>query len=119
MVLIGRARGTGRRVAGLTGAFAILVQAVLFGWHHHAIPFREHAAFGVTIVAAPTSPALPAADDHDCQICFTLSHHGAAPVDFFAPSPPVLAALRQIRRASLDAPVAPYFFFQSRAPPVA
>jgi hypothetical protein len=30
-----------------------------------------------------------------------------------------LAPLQQIRLATLDAPLAPYFFFQSRAPPVA
>jgi len=119
MVLIGRARKIGRRVAALTGAFAILVQAVLFGWHHHEIPFRQHAAFGVTILAPPTSPAMPAADDHDCQICFALGHHGALTVDFFAPSLPELRPPHQIRLAALDAPLAPYFFFQSRAPPVA
>src|SRR5580704_6115345 len=105
MVLIGRARDIGRRVAALTGAFAILVQAVLFGWHHHAIPFRQHASFGVTLLATPTSPAMPAADDHDCQICLTLSHHGAVPVDFFAPSLPQLAPLHQPRLAALDAPL--------------
>jgi hypothetical protein len=119
MVLIGRARELGRRVAALTGAFAILVQAVLFGWHHHAIPFRQHAAFGVTILAPPTSPAMPAADDHDCQICFALGHHGAVPVDFFAPSPPDQARLHQPRLMAVDAPLARYFFFRSRAPPVA
>jgi len=119
MVLIGRARGIGHRVALLTGAFAILVQAVLFGWHHHASPFRPQPALGVTILAAPASPAMPAADDHDCQICFTLGHHGAIPVALFSPSTPELVPLHQPRLAGLDAPLAPYFFFQSRAPPVA
>ena len=84
MALISRARGGGHRVAALTAAFAILVQAVLFGWHHHAIPLRPQAALAVAILAAPTSPVMPAEDDHDCQICFTLGHHGAVPVGFFA-----------------------------------
>jgi hypothetical protein len=119
MALISRARGGGHRVAALTAAFAILVQAVLFGWHHHAIPLRPQAALAVAILAAPTSPVMPAEDDHDCQICFTLGHHGAVPVGFFAPSPPDHAPLHQPRLAALGAPLAPYFFFQSRAPPVA
>ena len=74
---------------------------------------------GVIILATPTSPALPAADDHDCQICFALGHHGAVPVEFFAPSPPDQARLHQLRLMAVDAPLAPYFSFQSRAPPVA
>jgi hypothetical protein len=118
MVLIGRARGIGRRVAALTGAFAMLVQAVLFGWHHHETPFRQHAASGL-ILATPTSPAMPVADHHDCQICFALGHHGAVPVDFFAPSLPDQTRLHQPRLMALDAPLARYFFFRSRAPPVA
>lgn len=119
MVLIARSRARWRRIAALTGAFAVLVQAVLFGWHHHPIPFRQYAAFGVTILATPISPATPAADDHDCQICFTLGHHGVVPVDFFAPRLPELVPLHHTRLAAVDAPLAPYFFFQSRAPPPA
>jgi hypothetical protein len=119
MVLIGRARGTWRRVAAITGALAILVQAVLFAWHHHASSFHPQAASPGTILATPTSPAMPAADDHDCQICFTLSHHGAVPVDFLAPSPPVHAWLHQSRLAAVDTSPAPYILFQSRAPPLA
>ena len=119
MVLIGRARVIWRQIAALTGALAILAQAMLFAWHHHAFAFHPQAASAVVIRVTPIPPAMPAADDRDCQICFTLCHHGAVPVDFFAPSPPVLAPLHQIRLATLDAPLAPYFFFQSRAPPVA
>jgi hypothetical protein len=62
---------------------------------------------------------MPAADDHDCQICFTLGRHGAIPVESFSPSPPELMPLHQPRLAAAAAPLAPYFFFQSRAPPVA
>jgi hypothetical protein len=119
MALISRARGGGRGAAALTAAFAILVQAVLFGWHHHAIALRPQADLAVAILAAPTSPAMPAGDDHDCQICFTLGHHGAVPVALFAPSPPNHAPLHQHRLAALDAPLEPYFFFRSRAPPMA
>jgi hypothetical protein len=119
MVLTGRAWVIWRRIAALTGVLAILTQAILFAWHHHSFPLHPQAGWSVTILAMPTPPAVPAADDHDCQICFTLSHHGAVPINFFAPSPPVLAPLQQIRLATLDAPLAPYFFFQSRAPPVA
>ena len=87
MLLIGRARGIWHQIAALTGALAILAQVVLFAWHHHASSFHLQAASAATL-ATPTSPDMPAADDHGCQICFTLSHHGAVPVDFFAPKPP-------------------------------
>jgi len=120
MVLIGRARGIWRQIAALTGVAAILVQAILFAWHHHAFPFHPHAASAATILAAPISPAMPAADDHGCQICFTLSHHGAVPVDFFWAKPPEERPLHQIRVAvAADPLLPPYLLFRSRAPPVA
>jgi hypothetical protein len=118
-VRIGQARRRQRRAVALAAILAILVQAVLFAWHHHPSPFHLRAAAAVTILAVPISPAVPAVEDHDCQICFTLSHHGAVPVNFFAPSPPGLAPSHHTRLAALDAPRAPYFFFQSRAPPAA
>lgn len=115
----GRARRMQRRAGALAGVLAILFQAVLFAWHHHAPPFHPRAASTVTILATPTSPVVPAVDEHDCQICFTLSHNGTVPVEFFAPSPPEQAPSHQTRLARLDAPLGPYFSFQSRAPPMA
>jgi len=117
MVLIGGARRIGRRVAALTGALAILVQAVLFAWHHHTPAFHSRPASAHSDLSAPTSPFIPASYDHDCQICFSLAHHGIVPADFFAASPPDQAPLHRTGLAEVDTPAAPYLLFRSRAPP--
>jgi hypothetical protein len=120
MVLIGLDRGIGRRVAALTGAFAILLQAILFAWHHHEVSFHVRSAGAVTILLAPpTSPAAPGLADHDCEICFALSHHGAVPIGLFVANPPVHELLRRSRLAQVRASPAPYILFRSRAPPLA
>ena len=65
-----------RRGAALLGAFAILLQAVLFGWHNHPLPFSP---MGAPAVLATAGHEVPGLVDDDCQICFALSHHSAAP----------------------------------------
>jgi hypothetical protein len=62
---------------------------------------------------------MPAVADHDCEICFALSHHGTVPVDLFVTNPPAHALLRRSRLAAVDASSAPYILFRSRAPPLA
>ena len=115
-VRLGRAR---RRAYALVGTLAILFQAVLFAWHHHPAPFHARSAGAAATLAAPTSPAMPALADHDCEICFALSHHGAVPVDLFLANPPLHAPLPQSRLAAVDASPTPYILFRSRAPPLA
>jgi hypothetical protein len=116
---IGREWRFPRRGAALVGIVAMLFQAILVAWHHHAPPFHSRAASAATTLAAPISPVMPASADHDCEICFTLSHHGAVPVDFFAAKPPEETPLHQTRIAAVDATLAPYLLFRSRAPPPA
>ncbi|HKM72098.1 MAG TPA: hypothetical protein VJX94_18910 [Stellaceae bacterium] len=107
-----------RRGTALLAVFAILLQAVLFAWHHHPLPLSSQ---GVPIVlAAPaTGHTAPVLADDDCPICFALSHHSAAPVDFPAapPPPPDHASLSPATVEAILAPVASYFLFRSRAPP--
>jgi hypothetical protein len=116
---IGRVCRITRQAVGLVAVLAVLLQAILFAWHHHAPPFRARAIAAATTLAAPAAPVIPALDDHDCQICSTLSHHGAVPVNFFAPSPREQAPMRHTRLAALDTALAPYLLFQPRAPPAA
>ena len=118
-VRLGRARQRERRGCALVGMFAILLQAVLFAWHHHAASFHVRAAGAVTTVVAPTSPVMPALADHDCEICFALSHHGAVPVDLFLANPLADVLQCRSRLAAVDTSPAPYILFQSRAPPLA
>ena len=111
--------GWQRRAAAQIGILAILLHAMLFAWHHHAPPFYANTGSAAASVATPVFPVLPGCDDHDCQICFTLGHHGAVPVDFFATTPPKRAPLHHTDIAAVDAPRAPFLLFRSRAPPLA
>jgi hypothetical protein len=118
-VRLGRARQRRRRSCALVGTFAILLQAVLFAWHHHTASFHVRPAGAVTTLAASTSPATPALADHDCEICFAISHHGAVPVNLLVAKPPEHAPLHRSRLAAVDPSPAPYILFQPRAPPLA
>jgi len=82
-----------RRGVAFLGIFAILLQAALFGWHHHPVPLSSRGTPAV-LAAGPSGHPTPALTDDDCQICFALSHHTASPVDFVA--------------APASAPVRPY-----------
>ena len=102
------------RGAALLAIFAILLQAALFGWHHHPFPLSSR---GAPTVLVPTDPSTPVLMDDDCQICFALSHHSVAPVDFVAPPPPVRGSLPLTAVKAVLAPVAAFLLFRSRAPP--
>jgi hypothetical protein len=104
-----------RRAGALVGIFAVLIQAILFGWHHHA-PLTASAGI---VATAPTSPTLPHLVDDDCPICFTLSHHGVVPLDFSVPHLPEAGPTSRAAPPAVDAPLARYYSFQSRAPPSA
>ena len=102
------------RGVALLGAFAILLQAVLFGWHNHPLPFSP---MGAPAVLATAGHEVPGLVDDDCQICFALSHHSAAPVDFAAAPPPGPMPLRLPAIDTVWAAAPSYLLFRSRAPP--
>jgi hypothetical protein len=110
----GKSRSAPPRVAAFLGIFAILLQAALFGWHHHPLPFSSRGAPTVLVPAGPSTPVLI---DDDCQICFALSHHSAAPADFVAPPAPVRGSSPLTAVEAVLAPVAAFLLFRSRAPP--
>src|SRR5256885_3524645 len=118
-VRLGRARHARLRAYALVGTFAILFQAVLSAWHHHPASFHVGSAGAAASLAAPTSPVMPALADHDCEICFALSHHGAVPIDLFLANRALHAPQPRSRLAAADTSPAPYILFQSRAPPLA
>jgi hypothetical protein len=62
---------------------------------------------------------MPTLADHDCEICFALSHHGAVPVDLFLANRPLHAPPPRSRLAAVDTSPARYILFRSRAPPLA
>jgi len=108
---------TARRGAALLGVFAILLEAALFAEHRHPLPVSSQGAPALSAIARAAGPEAPARGDNDCQICFALAHHSAAPVGFVAPPQPAHAPLRASARSSVVAASAPYLLFRSRAPP--
>lgn len=106
-----------RRCAALLGIFAILLQAVLFAEHHHLLPVFLRGAPALATAAPATGHDAPARAGDDCQICFALAHHSAAPVVFVAASPPTHTARRTSAIGAVVAPGAPFLLFRSRAPP--
>lgn len=77
-----------RHGAAWLAVFAVLLQAILFGWHHHPLPLGAKQATPLLAVGAPDPAQAPAVGDQDCQICIGLHHFGAAPGEFVALAPP-------------------------------
>jgi hypothetical protein len=81
-----RRRTTPRWGSAAFGLFAVLVQAILFGWHHHDLSTSGRLPAPVFANAAAPQPA---ADDEDgCEICQVLHHLTAAPPDHADAPPP-------------------------------
>ncbi len=97
------------------GLVSILLQATLFGWHHHDLVFAGRLS---TPIVANAAASPQAADDEDaCEICQVLHHLTAAPVDFApAPPPPLVAATSPIGGVVFVA-ANPVLAFRARAPP--
>lgn len=113
--LFAGSRQTQRRTTALLASFAVLFQALAFGWHQHELPFAASGSAVITFAVAGSE--TPASTDRDCPICFAIAHHGAVPAKLFAPPPPDGQALRQVPSATVGDPRSRYFLFRSRAPP--
>jgi hypothetical protein len=90
---------------------------MLFSEHRHSPPVSSRCAPAVVAADPATGHDAPAAVDNECQICFALGHHNAAPVGFIALPLPPHAALRTSALAAVVVPGALYLLFRSRAPP--
>src|SRR5213595_2672382 len=104
-----------RRRVALVGIAAILFQALLFGWHHHAIAVPGGAVASFQNAARPPTPATA---EHLCEICAVLHQQSAAPLAFFTPPTPAArgSAIDQPARVVLHRAVTRGF--EARAPPV-
>jgi hypothetical protein len=108
-----------RRRVALLGIIAVLFQAVLFGWHHHALGPASRGSQPVAAVSNPAAPLSPAGAEDDCDVCMALHHLSASPGEFVALPVPATAAsalhlpeLVRIARVSERG-------FHARAPPPA
>lgn len=107
-----------RRGVARLGVFALLLQAILFGWHHHALPCVGGSALASVSVASSDPGNGSADDDRDCDICFGLHHCSAAGCDFVALRPPPLAAGRAAASETVFAAGRFAAGFRARAPPL-
>ena len=73
-----RTQTTARRRAALIGVAAILFQAFLFGWHHHALALPQSSE-PIASVQSATQPLAPATAEELCEICAVLHQQSAAP----------------------------------------
>jgi hypothetical protein len=80
---------TMRRRIALVGVAAILLQAVLFGWHHHAVALPGDRS---PIASLHSTNEPPTTVQDECEICAVLHHQSAAPLAFVEPPKPSATA---------------------------
>ena len=110
-------RGNARRLAARAGLFAVLFQAILFGWHHHDLVFAGRLT--APAVANPTAPPQAADDEDCCEICQVLHHLTAAPVDAAGAPPPLSVAATATPGETAFAVRTRALSFRAVAPPLA
>ena len=83
---------TARGRVALIGVAAILLQALLFGWHHHGLRLVVRGEPAAS-VSNPLRQVPAAVAEDNCEICAVLHHQSASPLAFAAPpSPPAIAS---------------------------
>jgi hypothetical protein len=111
-----RRHGPARWIAARLGLFAVLFQAILFGWHHHDPVRAGHLP--MPVVANPTTAPQAVDDEDSCEICQVLHHLTAAPLDWPTAMPPRAPAARILRAAPDFVGQLPTLAFRARAPPL-
>jgi hypothetical protein len=107
-----------RRMTAILAVLATLFQAMLVAWHHHSLPLSSRTVSPIAVAAA-IGLRLPAAIDHDCEICFVVGHHHeAVPIDPLGTTASESALLRDSRIEAVVTFITAYFLFRSRAPPL-
>jgi hypothetical protein len=105
-----------RRGAALVGLAAILLQALLFGWHHHAMALPGSSGPIATVHSA-AEPLAPATAEDLCEICVVLHQQTAAPPTFFLSLAPAATSSASLLTAPLFIGRATALGFDARAPP--
>jgi hypothetical protein len=105
-----------RGVAVRLGLFAVLFQAILFGWHHHDLNFAGRLP--ALIIEKPAAAPQVADDADGCEICQVLHHLTAAPVDIVAARPPLALAACPFAGDAAFVASGLSLAFRARAPPL-
>jgi hypothetical protein len=111
-----RTETTALRRAALIGVAAILFQAFLFGWHHHALALPGSSG-PIASIHSADEPLAPATAEDLCEICVVLHQQTAAPLAFFLTRSPTATSAA---RGSIGPVVICHAIargFDARAPP--
>jgi hypothetical protein len=108
-------RSSVRRLGTRLGLFAVLFQAILFGWHHHDPDFTGRLP--VPVLENPAASPQIADDEDGCEICQVLHHLTAAPVDVAAALPPLAITVVLLSGKTAFAARTRALAFHARAPP--
>lgn len=103
----------------LLGVFAILLQAILFGWHHHPIEFAGGDGWPALTSQQNGAPLSPATDEDGCELCAALHYLTAAPGEFILAAAPPSPVLPRRPAAPVRCEHSPNLSFRARAPPLA
>jgi hypothetical protein len=109
--------GRKRAIAVRLGVFAILFQAILFGWHHHDLIFgaeRQRA-----VLHKGTGTTQPLSDEDGCEICQVLHHQTLSSSNGAVTPLPGLAATRSDALEPVFVIHTTALAFRARAPPLA
>ena len=109
-----KSAGFRRRVA-LLGIVAILLQAIVCGWHHHPLSWAAHGTQPVAL-ADSTAPLSPATAEDGCRLCAALHHLSTSPVEFTTLAPAAKASGLHLPAPTLAGRDFAHAF-QARAPP--
>jgi hypothetical protein len=107
-----------RRIA-LLGVCAILLQAVLFGWHHHPEYFAVPGQWPILSAQHSGSPLSPATAEDECELCAALHYLTAAPAEFTVAALPPSADLSSPSPLAASPARSLNLSFRARAPPLA
>ena len=105
-----------RRRVALIGVAAILFQAFLFGWHHHALALPQSSGPFASLQSA-THPLSPATSEDLCEICTVLHQQSAAPLAFATPPVPCCTGVATRRSEADQIGQTDARIYQARAPP--
>ena len=101
----------------MLAVYAILLQAVVFAWHQHALVFNSAGQPPVLSSQDRAAPLSSTTADEACELCAALHHLSGAPGEFIAVSPPPLAASRFAPIEKARAGLVLTLAFHARAPP--
>src|SRR5947209_5023253 len=77
---------TGTKVRAWLGLYAILLQAVLFAWHHHPATFAARGEAPTFQALGSNAPVSSTTAEEACELCAALHHLTGAPGHYAAPA---------------------------------